>query len=236
VPRLPVLYRTLAEELDAVQSRRKAMSVFGTYAGRMPEFEDEILEQAFVRGLSVFLVPAAPDRRVISIFVLYPENAWRVLAHAALYEALEQGDGWSRTVEALQSSLFGYTKAQRADWLRMLDRDRPSEGMVHALLSRAQRRIVTRLGMRSFGPPEVVAELEIFAHPTHSRLKADAYRRVPRGTTLARVAIRGDLHGELFYRRDPRRVGVHKLTIAQAERFNGAQRTNIQFLTARGWS
>jgi len=33
-----------------------------------------------------------------------------------------------------------------------------------------------------------------------------------------------------------RRVGVHKLSIAQTERFNAAQRTNIQFLTARGWS
>lgn len=82
--------------------------------------------------------------------------------------------------------------------------------------------------------------LTVFTHAGDHALKKSALRLVPKGMTLARVAISWPEYGHIFNLPGPPRVREHRLdTVVLTEqvspRFNAAVRSNVQFLGAKGW-
>lgn len=224
-------YPTLRAELDAIASDDKGMSFYPASL-RQLRADDELLRGAFDRGLAVVLydqrIPSKPHD--ISVYIARPDQLWRVPAHVALWDTAFVGDGrWSTAAEAQEGLLFGYTEGQRAAWRASIQRRQAAFGCatLYTLLDRAQRRSIAALGHRSFVPDEPVS---LFWHPSSHELRPDAWKRVPKGTVLARVAVRWKPLRRWFAGK--RRITQIDVTGAK---INSELVTDIEVMTAKGW-
>jgi len=100
-------------EIEAVADRRKPIAMF---SGARSELDD-LVETAFEHELMTILqpsrVPADPDDA--DLFVLHPDQAWRVPALAALWDTTR--GQWTDAAEDQQSLLLGYSAEERTAWL-----------------------------------------------------------------------------------------------------------------------
>jgi hypothetical protein len=241
-----VLYPTMKAHLDSMRSGKKpglSMVSFGvSYMTDRGVDYLELLELAFERGLVVVLhnnwIKDLPfERQHPTVLVARPEELWRVPAWIALWDSAIEAGGWTDSAEAMSSLLLGYSAKQRAAWLKDQRHRRAAWGAatVYALLDEDQRARVTSLGQRGFGRAD---EIDLLLRNRDHGLRRGAFRRIPRGLTLARVAIDWAMFRELFgsppdwRRRQVITARVPKRRIAAFHRF---LRSNVQLLTARGW-
>jgi hypothetical protein len=236
-------YKTWRAELDALERGRKGMSVFGypidevVRGGR--EFR-KVIEDVLDRDLVIVLSKdelqmLRPEYQHVSVFAARPDQLWRIPAFFAMHETAFAGDGaWTAPTEALRSLLLGYTAAQRERWLawRRQRQAGDSCATVYTLLTRAQRRAISDAGKRYVAD---IGRLTLFARDRDDVLRSTAWRLVPRGTTIARVGLAWNVYRRLF--KPARRRGV--MTAAIPKRlesvFHAGMRSNVQFLTTRGW-
>ncbi len=240
-------YRSVEAELDAVESGKKAMSWFGFLVEQLFERGSgyaELVELAFRRGLVVALthdtVIGAPfERQWAHVFVARAEQLWRIPALQIVREA-QHVDGQSTWgAEMQQSTLLGYTKAQRTKWLTYWKQQVPTRtGLaIYTLLDAEKRTRVRALGQRCFGSGAAIAQMTFFT--SGCNLRERAQQIVPRGLTLARSSIKFEPARALFGDFSKRGVGLLRTvrpTETQAVALNEALLTRVQFLTARGWA
>jgi hypothetical protein len=246
-PKLAV-YPTIKAHLDAAQKKGKGLSLFSYSVGYMAEGGREyfeVLEQAFKRDLVVVLqckmLPKVSfERQAPRVFVAHPEELWRIPAFIALWEtAFADKAGWGYASEAQQSLLLGYTAKQRARWIDSMKQWWPGNGQAaFMLLTRDERDRVVDLGMRCLGSPTEMEGMQLYANPTGWGVKENAFRQVPVGHTLARIGLHWKVFLEFFGA--PGTWGRRKVletTISKtlAKTLSRSLRSNVQFLTARGW-
>ena len=237
-------YRTLAAELDAVRSRRKAMSMFplarpGDDAGDDAHLR-ELMNAATARGLAVMVYPdelfGLP--RGVCAFVLPLDQAWRVPALLALWQAALEGGPWSDAAERQTSLLLGYGGRERRAWIARTRHRVAAWGArtVYTLLDRAGRRRIDELGRRCFGAAAAIEGMAFFAHERGHALKAHATRLAPAGLAIARAGLDGAAYEALLGAARP----VRGVVSATADRRSAAAiaaglRSNVELLGARGW-
>jgi hypothetical protein len=242
-----VPFRTEAAALDAVARRAKGIYQTGVAIGDVAAGSTELvqlLRAAFERGLAVTFVhrpiAALPwDQQVPDVYVLPLDQTWRISAINALWETAA-AEGWSFAAEAQHSALLGYTPAQRARWLAHVRARQVGYGCltVYTLLSPAQRATTQGLGKRALGSVRELVGRELFFHRERELLRTDAFARVPRGQTLARVGIDWKLAARLFGAaelRMPRGLARATVTRGLAQRVADGLATHVQLLTRRGW-
>jgi len=197
-------FPTWKAHLDAVRAGTKGMSIFDLTVGELGgEEARELMRLAFERDLVAVL------QRDDHVFVARPEELWRIPACLALWKTAFEDGRWSDAAEAQMSLLLGYTDAQRRAWLAAQRARHAAWGSptVYAILTADQRRAVVATGKRV-----LVDGMRLF-HPGDRVLKRDAFRKLPAGATLARVAVR-------------------ELVTDSAD---AALASNVQFLTRSGW-
>jgi hypothetical protein len=232
-----VPYKTWRAELDAIAAGRKGMSIFGftsrDLAGADYRF---LIEQALKRDLVFAHANWSADLKSFRVYVTRADELWRIPAHLALWETAtdsRENIGWGASSEALEGLLLGYTAAERARWLAARrDRFAGDRGVnVYALLDRAHKEAVIAAGKRYLG---AVSELRLFAHD-QLPLSSRARRLVPAGTTIARFALDWPVYRRVFG--DPiGRVVTASISDELAPMLHAGMRSNVQFLTSRGWA
>ena len=237
-------YRTLAAELEAVRSRRKAMSMF-PFARPGDDAVDDAALRALVnaasaRGLAVIVYPdelfGLP--RGICAFVLPLDQAWRVPALRALWQTALEGGAWSDAAERQTSALLGYGARERRAWMARARHRVAAWGArtIYTLLDRAGRRRVDELGRRCLGPAAAIEGMTWFAHARGHAPKVHAARLAPAGLAIARVGLEGAAYEALLGGARP----VRGVVSATADRRSAAAiaaglRSNVELLGARGW-
>jgi len=236
-------YKTWRAELDALEAGRKGMSVFGfpmdevVRGGR--EFRkmiDDVLGRDLVIVLSKDeLQMLRPEYQHVSVFAARPDQLWRIPAFFAVHETAFAGrSAWTAPTEALRGLLLGYTAAQRERWIAWHRQRRAGDSCatVYTLLTHAQRRAISDAGKRYVAD---IGRLTLFARSRDDVIKPTAWRLVPRGATIARVGLAWDVYRRLF--KPARRRDVMTATIPKLleSAFHAGMRTNVQFLTRRGW-
>src|SRR5262249_19506060 len=158
-------------------------------------------------------IPVDPDDA--DLFVLRPDQAWRVPALAALWETT--AGRWSDAAEDQQSLLLGYTPDQRAAWHadRSWRHAGPRGIAIYALLAPPDCAALDGFGRRCFADGT-----SVFFHPTRV-LRRDALSLLPRGKTLARAGLE---LGRLV-----RTPGTVTPVI------NAGLTSHVQLLTRAGW-
>lgn len=235
-------YKTWRSELDAVAAGRKGMSMAGypidevVRGGReYRKLVEDVLARDLVIVLSRDELPILRrEYQHVTVFAARPDQLWRIPALFAMHATAFAGDSaWTAPSEALRSLLLGYTEPQRERWIAWHRQRRAGDSgaTVYALVSRAQRRAISDAGNRYVAD---IGRLTLFARGRDDVLKPNAWRLVPRGTTIARVGVAWPVYRRLF---DARRRGVITATVPKRlERvFHAGMRSNVQFLTARGW-
>jgi hypothetical protein len=244
-------YRTLAAELDAVRTRRKAISMFPLARPGAEPTDDAFLRAlvraAMARGLGVLIEPGQPvglprGAAGITAYALAPDQAWRVPAIAALWRTALEGGAWSAAAERQLSHLLGYGERERRAWIARLRHRVAAWGArtIYALLDGPRRARIEQLGRRCLGPAAEIEGLEFFVHGRGHAIRRDAGRRAPRGLAIARVGLDEAAYARLFGG-TARRRGAGRGVIAAAAGARAAAavaaglRSNVELLTAAGW-
>jgi hypothetical protein len=238
-------YSSDDDTLDAVRDRKKAL--FFTSYSRMTILNGHqnfmaLVKAALSRDLAIIIdgTRYPKCRRDPTVYVLHPDQAWRVPALNALTETAFVGDGrWSLSSEAQLSLLLGYTTKQRERWIAW-QRQRQSAFScmdLYTLLAPAQLKSVRRLGMRCFGTADQMQGMTVFFPRDGSVPRPNAHRLVPNGLRLARVGVALPAMQKLFGPFETwkaRWMEMH-ITQGQLRLINDGIKSNIQLLTARGW-
>jgi hypothetical protein len=229
----------IAPELDAVASGKKAMSP-GDFL--VADFYDdprfiELVQEALARNLVVVLGSQSPPEaphQMLDTYTLRPEELWRV---AALRMLRATPGRWSDASWMQEHALHGESLADRKKVLAELRYQRSSwgSGDVYALLTKKQRAAIARLGNRCFGEPKLAEQLTFFI--PRADLRADAFRLVPEGLTLARAGFTWRAIWSVFGNPYEWPPGIRsaQLTRKQIATMTSAYVSNVQFLGARGW-
>ena len=236
-------YPTDEAELDAVASRRKAMSMYSWTRDylRTREFA-WVTKQVLDRGLMLVLDPDESNAAVPQLlqgvqgFILHHDQAWRIPAYRVLWETAFESGRWSDSAEAQMSLLLGYTKAERRAWLEQQRWRQAAWGCVTAytLLTAEQRAAVETLGRRCFGQNTMT----LIHHAELHLMKRNASALVPKHLTIARVGIERGFAGKLLgYSNRRKRTVIVSTTVSasRAKSLNAALRSNVQFLGPKGW-
>ena len=231
------------EELEAVQSRKKGMSVFSCPRSDVEGFKD-LSEMALDLGLSVMhhIDPVTHEGlscNQMYIFILYSEESWRVPAYLLTKEVLWNYT-WSDSAENLISALLGYDQEQIASWLARINESRASWSgkTFYLLMSRQQQSLIARLGIRCIDPQSLIEPIIAFYNRKNSPVKKDAYEMLPHNLVIGRVSAKEKVFRNLFGKvtsPDAPDVLTGAITEELAESLNPALDSNFQFLNADGW-
>lgn len=237
------VYPTLEASLDAVQARTKGMSAFSDSVGTIAPGTHlrECLDLAAQRDLLVVL-HCSPveklevDRWPIDIYIARGDELWRVPAYQALWKTAFVHGRWSDAAENQASYLLGYTEEQRKLWLEASRQHRPAWtcATVYALLTSAQRKVVDSVGRRCFGPIQAITGMSLL-YDGVGELKRNAFAMVPSRYTLARAGVRWAEFRTIFGKMNEAKVYEKKVNRKVATLLNSALKSNIQFLTRKGW-
>ncbi len=227
---------THSSELLAVASRAKGMAMHLISQSAVRDGNQNLetyMAEALGLGLHVVIQPIEREDGA-RVYCLYPEELWRVRAHASLSHAMDTFEhGWNPAVEAIQSSLLGYTDDQVRAWQAELARKRaPSGATVFLLLSEHDRASVARTGSRCL-PPDATGVIA-FAPTNRVRLRESAWSLVG-DRCIARCGVTLAGHELLFERPLADPLAVTELDEAWIARFNAELRTNLEVLGADGW-
>jgi hypothetical protein len=108
----------------------------------------------------------------------------------------------------------------------------------YTLLTSDQRKVVASLGRRCFGPANVLAGMNFFFPRKDDRVRKNAAKLLPKGTVLARVGLDWKAAQALFgHWKTWKSRMVINATVSEnaAPKVNAGLRSNVLFLTARGW-
>ena len=235
------VYPTMRAELDAVASGAKAMTleVWPRSAIEAADRDyEELLRLACDRGLQLMHQPdlgRSSDRRagvpIVAVYVLHPEQAWRVPAHRALWQTFGE---WSDEAEALEGHLLGYSKAQIAAWLAARRHERLGwrGTTVYLVMTRAQRRIVASTGHRYLHPDALADEVTaVCCAGTHVIKQRPPAWLARSERVIARIAVAGE--PVAFAGRGS--VRSARLTREHAKAVNAALESRIEYLGPNGW-
>jgi hypothetical protein len=200
-------------EIEAVADRNKPIAMFSGARSELDDLVDVAFEHELTTMMQPSRIPAAPDD--VDLFVLHPDQAWRVPALAALWDTSR--GRWTDAAEDQQSLLLGYSADERTAWQaeRSWRHAGPRGITIYAVLSAAQSRALDAVGRRCFplGTP-------VFFHPTRV-IRRDALGLIPRGKTLARAGLE---------------VGLLRRTFATITPvINAGLTSNVQLLSRAGW-
>ncbi|MEO8705462.1 MAG: hypothetical protein ABI867_35855 [Kofleriaceae bacterium] len=224
-------------ELTAVATRRKALSYDATplplVAPRLPA----LLRVAATSDLAVVVTANTQVPGIINLQLLPLEQSWRILAINTLDETRFLGGDQSGG-ERQQSTLFGYSKEQQRSYSEHRQRRSVANGCaaMYVLCDAACRRSVESVGRRCLGP--LTEGMTVFRHPWRPYVKQTARALVPKGLVLGRFGLDWDVMARLFASLPPQRapqLDRAVITKAQARELAEGMRTNVQFLTRRGW-
>src|SRR5262249_28104300 len=110
------------DELSAIKSNRKAMSVF---TGRRGDAYFELIEkEAFDLGLVIVklsqrISAGGETLEEVSLFVTNLDNVWRVRAYISFLDIAYRYSPWSNSAEHFQSFLLGYSEEQILEWMKL---------------------------------------------------------------------------------------------------------------------
>lgn len=220
-------YPDRARALDAVARGDKAIVMdalaLADVVRGAPAFA-RLVTEALARDLAIVIRARAVGEDP-NVYALALDDTWRIRALETLWAT---PGAWSDAAEDQQSALLGYTAAQRAAWHALHRAHQAAWGAatVYAVLDRAAVRAVARLGWRCFGELEV----ELLRHRNRA-LAPDAGRRVPRGTTLVRVALAWEAADVVFA---GARGPLARARVA-GPAINASVRGPIERWTSRGW-
>ena len=236
-------YPTLRAELDGVRSGKKAITRHSTSAVDLVHgATEELVMPALRRGLAVALHVRTSqrmsfERQPIGVYVCQLGELWRVPALIAFWEQPLML-GWPDGLEAHESTLLGYSRSQRAEWLEQIKWARNS--YVYTLLSRDQVARVRKLGQRCFGSSDQVTGMKFFMR-LDGPLKKTAVALLPTNLTLARTEL--DAHllrvllGDWTKNRPKARRGLYEVraTTKQARDLAEHMHASVELLTRSGW-
>lgn len=213
---------SLASELDEIRDGKKTL---GFYASERSVVEDgsdliPVMRGAFQRGLAVSLVPRGTR---VDIFVLHPQQSWRIPAFEAFVASTVQ---WSWDAEEQQGVLLGYSAAQRARHIAHLRESRIGFGFltVYAVMPATQ---VT---------PALDATTVFFPREP-ARITPRVLAQLPRATRVVRVGIASSAVSRLFGdARQWGRIIEKKLDRRSATHLANAMVTPVEVLGRRCWA
>ena len=235
-------------ELDAVQAGTKAMMAISfplPYIAAGGEEFVGLVRGALDRGLAVTIcneaLPTSRSQPFPCVYVLPLDQTWRISALNAMHETMLVDGPWTLAADAQHSLLLGYTPEQREVWLADVRHRQAAYGCktVYTLLTEEQRASAVALGKRCLGAASELEGMNLFFHRTHELLKPDAGKLVPKDLTLARVGLDWKVVEPLFgswEKLKPQRLVTGTITGKLGRQVTEALRTNVEFLTAGGWS
>lgn len=242
------LFASVRGELEAVRDRRKLIAYYPMSADAINDGDasyTEILGLALEFGLSVIHRPLVGDMASpipeVSLFVLHPEQTWRVSALMSLHRLMCMRPlvEWSDGLEYLENYLLGYTEEQRRNWMKLTSERRLGwRGQTFQILVGDSELGRLRFsGMRCFDRSSDLAEVTPFFHRGRTRLAQNCLSLLPEGTHICRLAVKNDLFTEIFGGEQDR--GSDELIVGHfgcdVEALNCALESRIQLWSQVGW-
>jgi hypothetical protein len=190
----PVAYDSWRRELAAVRSGAKRMARYVFLEWQVESGDD--LYESIVRDsdrLGLIVIHERLDeQQAVAIYVVAPDQAWRAQALSLLGQVeADMNLPWSEWAEAVSSRLLGYRPKETAEWF---DYRRWSQAAwdgrtVFLLLTKSQRDSIAACGGTMMPREALAPGLLVFWYRGHKTIKPEAVSLVPRGYTIARVAI-----------------------------------------------
>lgn len=245
---LPQGVKTFDDEIEALVSGEKAFSAMAfprpSLGGEEPPDEDylKLLDVALKAGLLVVhcqrprpLPKGFPPE--IELFVLRPEQVWRIPAYLGLWEAANESS-WSDGQEILESTLLGYDRAMRESWMSAVRRRQVKWGCatIYFLMPHSQLESLAEHGMRCFPRELVASRLTVFQVRSGKVPRADAGEVAPE-VVIGRAAVPHAFRRDLFKEPDELDddIACRALTEQNIRELNDALESKIQVWTPDGW-
>lgn len=218
-------FADLASQLAAVRNRTKGMSWFTVtkeVVDGVTAPYDEILTISRQLGLTIVVDPSDGDLHgrgpEMNLFVLHPDQAWRVPAFRAVLRTLSEPHiEWSDGLEYLTNYLLGYSDEQRAAWMSHIRTKRLGwRGRTFfAIVTDFELQRLAFSGMRSFEQGASFEEIVPFFHRGKMVLKSNSATLIPDGAHICRIAVQREMFVEIFG--DPDSWGEKQLITGRIE-------------------
>ena len=239
-------YTSVREELEAVASGIKAMSVFLFPSASIDShpFYNELRQIASEINLSLVInnkagIDQDGDLSMAYVFVAGIKEYWRIPAYLSFQLVFDQY-GWSDVAEHFESLLLGYADEDIKTWLDAHSASRIgwTGKTFYLFLSSVQAADVRMLGKRSLDPKGIVQPVLTFFNRKLNPVRKDVDSLISEGHVLARVSVREPFFRELFGRQTvPSEFDVitSLLTAELASKMNSALESSFQFLEGGEW-
>jgi hypothetical protein len=202
----PPLYADVDEELEAVRVRAKGMSAV---AFQKTSYETDPNYSHYMRraadlGLLVTTHHEKPDPSCalhdqVHVFALHGDQAWRIPALIALFEAAVAHDGWSDAMEYMHCSILGYSKVEISAWMAKRHHRR-ADGIgstIYLVMPQSEWDALSRFSTRCLTLACDPAKIQLLYPMPYRVLKQSASKLLPCGLVIARVAIKEGIN-DLF--------------------------------------
>jgi hypothetical protein len=243
-PRWP--YDDFTEEISAVKQGRKAISMF-SFPSSAVEANDEtylaLVESTLEAGLTLTVRQSPlslPGHEYICAFAYREGDAWRVPALLETIRALRQYPPWSDGLEALESTLLGYSQEETAKWIAF-HRARQlgwAGRTVYLLMTRDQRQRIIEHGSRSF-PNDMPGEMVMwFVSRSRRPIRRDVALQCGPQHAVGRVAIARNSFDTIFLsslKATSADVVWIELPTTRTVLMNVTLESKIEFLSPDGW-
>ncbi len=176
----------------------------------------------------------------VSVVVTNTENLWRVQAYFSFLKIMQSYQPWSYGAEHFQSFLLGYSDDQIREWIKLKKDTQVNWGncTVYCLVPTVDREKLNLLGNRCFHPECGESGIKLFVPKKRVILKTEAYKVLPVGLVIGRVAVAWRTASELFQNFACEGESDFALTtlIPQAmPALNQGIRSTIEFFGENGW-
>jgi len=240
----PSKIRGYEDELAAIEANHKAMSVFTGQPG--DAYFEEIEKKAL--DLKLILVTSkqsdsaagqAPEQ--VNLFVTKSENLWRVQAYTSFLSIMRRYQPWSDGAEHFQSFLLGYGDEQIAEWVKYKKNIQLAWGTctIYFCTATSYAEKLKLLGNRCFHPECDEEGIVLFFPKKHLVPNAEAYRLLPIGTMIGRLAVSWRTAHDVFGGFENMVQGNFAKTVLACQMipsFNSGVRSAIEILDENGWS
>jgi hypothetical protein len=228
------------DELEALRSGDKTFSFF-TFPRDMLGTECiDLSQSALDAGLLVtYHLERFPisdgDYEELVMFVLHPDQIWRVPAHIALMNS-SRAHRWSDGQEALHSALLGYDREETSRWLCHVNHTQAGWGCgtLYLLMSERQRASLARACMRCFPEEALAPEATVVKFQGQSKVPKSV-SELPGDIVIARLGVSWSFIRTRFGGLLKRDVAVRVLTPKDAHDLNCALESKIEVWTSSGW-
>ena len=232
------------DELSAIKSNRKAMSVFTGRRG--DDYFEKIEKEALDLGLVLITVCQDVDvdsktLEEVTLFVTNSDNIWRVQTYISFMKIANLYSPWTDRAEHFQSFLLGYSEEQIFEWIRYKHDVQSAWGActVYFLATAAYLEKLNLLGCRCLHPDCDKGGITLFVPKRRLVLRTDAHQLVPTGMVISRLAISWRIANELLINSDNAdKNGVAQCTLSPQSipALNSDIRSSIEFFGESGWA